>query len=231
VIATPQLNELAPALSAAQAEMVGIKKTKQNPHLKNKYAGLDDILDVVRPVLAKHGLSLVQGTDLTSKTGEVVITSTILHKSGQWITAAMPLPLAKNTVQEVGSLVTYGRRYLVSSQLAIAAEDDDDGNAASGVTGKPSAPVTPQAGDPPRATGTPIPGGSMKGQMLEDLTVEQLGSLLTEVSEKAPGNPFLKKVEARREKLVKETILQPAMQAIEAEVKAQTKAATKKAAA
>ncbi|TWI45038.1 ERF superfamily protein [Pseudomonas duriflava] len=50
--------ELAKALAAAQAEIENAAKGSVNPHFKNRYADLAEILNTSRPVLSKHGLSI-----------------------------------------------------------------------------------------------------------------------------------------------------------------------------
>jgi hypothetical protein len=130
-----QVNELATALAAAQAEMKNASLNKVNPHFKSKYADLAGIRDTVTPALAKHGLSIVQGTD-TLESGIVVVTR-LMHKSGQWIESRFPI--AYDKPQTMGSAYTYARRYSLSAMCAISADEDDDANAAND---KPvSAPV------------------------------------------------------------------------------------------
>jgi hypothetical protein len=65
-----------------------------------------------------------------SPTG-VCVTTMLLHTSGQWIAFDYQMPLEKPTAQSVGSAITYGRRYGLGSILALATEEDDDGQAAS----------------------------------------------------------------------------------------------------
>ena len=48
---------LAAALAEAQGEVENATKNSQNPHLKNRYADLAEILNTVRPVLSRHGLA------------------------------------------------------------------------------------------------------------------------------------------------------------------------------
>ena len=48
-----------------------------------------------------------------------------MHSSGQWIRSKVKLPLAKVDAQGVGSAITYGRRYGLSSMVGIAQFDDD----------------------------------------------------------------------------------------------------------
>ena len=56
-----QINELAKALAAAQAEIEGASKDKTNPHFKSRYADLASVWEACRKPLSKHGLSVIQG--------------------------------------------------------------------------------------------------------------------------------------------------------------------------
>jgi hypothetical protein len=129
--------QLAAALAGAQAEMRSIAKDRTNPHFKNRYATLDAIMDTVRPVLAAHGLSVVQGVGETEGEARgVTVETMLLHKSGEWVGSSVFMPLAKADPQSVGSAMTYGRRYGVSALLALATDEDDDGNAGSTPNGR-----------------------------------------------------------------------------------------------
>jgi hypothetical protein len=130
------LAALAPALAAAQGELSPIVKDSVNPHFRSTYVSLDAILAAVRPVLARHGLSVVQGggtphTDEAGRALAVTVRTMLLHGSGEWIANDVLMPLAKQDAQGAGAAITYGRRYGLSALLALATEEDDDGNAAS----------------------------------------------------------------------------------------------------
>ena len=141
--------QLAAALASAQSELRSIAKDRTNPHFRNRYATLDAIMDTVRPVLAAHGLSVVQGVEESAgDVRGVTVETMLLHKSGEWVASSVFMPLAKADPQGVGSAMTYGRRYGVSAMLALATDEDDDGNAGS-QGGKPAArraPVTDHDG-------------------------------------------------------------------------------------
>lgn len=130
------LSKLAAALAAAQAEMPTISKNATNPAFRSKFANLDGILETIRPVLARHGLSIVQGatTPDRNEAGGIAaftVETMLLHTSGEWITSGAIMPLVKQDPQGAGSAMTYGRRYSVSALLALATDEDDDANAAS----------------------------------------------------------------------------------------------------
>jgi hypothetical protein len=120
------IDQLATALAAAQAEMKNAKLNKINPHFKSKYADLAEIRDTVTPALSKNGIAVVQGTD-AADSGILVVTR-LVHKSGQWIESRFPI--AYDKPQTMGSAYTYAKRYSLAAICNIAADEDDDANAA-----------------------------------------------------------------------------------------------------
>jgi hypothetical protein len=134
-----QINELAAALAKAQGEIQNPEKTQTNPHFKSKYADLAGGLDTIRPTLARHGLSVVQ---MTRADGDMVfLHSRLLHASGQWMEATYPVcRMGKH--QEMGSALTYARRYALFALVGVAGDEDDDGNAAATARGRPVTAVS-----------------------------------------------------------------------------------------
>jgi hypothetical protein len=121
------IEHLATAFATAQAELQNPTKNKINPHFKSGYVGLADGLETVRKTFADHDLSFIQGTSVSD--GIIVMNTRILHKSGQWIESEYPVS-GFSRPQEMGSAMTYARRYSLFAMVGIAGEDDDDGNAA-----------------------------------------------------------------------------------------------------
>jgi hypothetical protein len=119
---------LAAALAKAQGEMAAAAKANVNPHFKSKYADLASVWDACRAPLSKNGLAVLQPVRATGPS--VTITTILAHSSGEWISESLTMTAQQNTPQGVGSAITYGRRYGLSSMVGIA-PDDDDGNAAS----------------------------------------------------------------------------------------------------
>lgn len=115
------------ALLNVQMEIRNPENTATNPFLKNKYAPLPDILNMVRPILNKHNLILSQ--EAGGDSDGVYVMTRLIHTSGEEInTAELYLKPRKNTPQEAGGAITYARRYQLTSLLGIAGEDDHDGN-------------------------------------------------------------------------------------------------------
>jgi hypothetical protein len=124
------IKNLAVALAASQGEFSAVPKGADNPFFKSKYAALPDVIATATPVLAKNGLSVAQFVD-SDEHGDL-LTTYLLHVSGEFISHSMRLHVAKaNDPQSQGSAITYARRYSYMSALGLVADIDDDGNAAS----------------------------------------------------------------------------------------------------
>jgi hypothetical protein len=121
------INDLSAALAKAQAVMKSAPFDRTNPHFKNKYATLASVIDTIRAPLAEHALSYTQTTEM--RDGGFVLVTTLRHASGQWVQSEYPLPMGVRP-QELGSALTYARRYSLSALVCIAADDDDDAEGA-----------------------------------------------------------------------------------------------------
>lgn len=120
------ISELAKALSAFQGELKPAIKSEENPFFKSKYADLASVWDTVRDPLAKNGLSVTQTLDNDPiKENILIVETTLLHSSGEWLSSSLKMPIVKNDAQAIGSLISYARRYSLSAILGVSAEDDD----------------------------------------------------------------------------------------------------------
>lgn len=124
-------SNLSAALSIAQGEIQNAATDSTNPHYKSEYTSLAGALDVVRPVFAKNGLSVVQMPTVLGE--QMYLTTRLLHKSGEYLEGDYPILPVKTDPQGYGAAVTYARRYSLMAVAGIAPEDDD-GNEASGKT-------------------------------------------------------------------------------------------------
>jgi hypothetical protein len=96
-----------------------IKKDSKNPHFKNTYASLTQILSEVKPLLTECGLILIQPISLDG-----VGTTIIDFETGEKIETIISLPTNLNP-QQLGSAITYFRRYTLASLLSLEIDDDD----------------------------------------------------------------------------------------------------------
>ena len=122
------IGKLAEALAKAQGSMSAAAMDGKANY--GKYATLASVWDAARKPLADNGLAVTQATDMTADS--MVLVTTLMHSSGEWIGGVYPIRPAQNTPQGMGSAITYARRYSLSALLGLTADDDDDGNAASG---------------------------------------------------------------------------------------------------
>jgi hypothetical protein len=104
-------------------------KTKAGSEYTYKYADLATTLAGLRPVLAKHGLALIQSPFVRSD-GPCVLT-TIAHKSGQRLMTRLDMPISfvgmgQDAAKDLGTAITYLRRYAVTSAFPIASDEDTD---------------------------------------------------------------------------------------------------------
>ena len=130
------IDQLATALSTAQAAMGPAIKGKRNPHFRSSYADLSAVVEAIREPFTAAGLSWVQAPSVDVASGLVTVTTRVLHTSGQWLEAsvsAMPGRGGKADLspQAVGSVITYLRRYGLQALAGIPSADDD-GEAAMG---------------------------------------------------------------------------------------------------
>lgn len=135
------INELAAALSKAQAEIRGYKEDSSNPFFRSRYGDLTSVWAAAREPLTKNGLSVVQtleglapvSVDVENKNGStervylspVCVHTTLLHESGQWIRGSITMMPDKPGPQAAGSAITYARRYSLAAIVGIAPQDDD----------------------------------------------------------------------------------------------------------
>lgn len=117
---------LAEAFVAFQGDAKNPVKTAQVDTGKFKYtfAPLPEILETVRPLLAKHGLAITQEL-VTDKDGEVGAGTLLMHSSGEWIAFAPLFVPAGSDAREHGSAASYARRYAILAALNLSTSDDD----------------------------------------------------------------------------------------------------------
>jgi hypothetical protein len=113
------------ALAAAQGEFATIPKTEkvEAGARRYRYADLAGVLAVVRPVLSRHGIALLQTLEPNH---EGLLLHTALRGYGESIESTMPIVAPLNNPQAIGSGLTYMRRYSLCALVGVAADDDDD---------------------------------------------------------------------------------------------------------
>jgi hypothetical protein len=121
------LPNLAKALAAFQAEHYSAKRGGSGNY--GTYVTLADALQAVQPATA-HGLAHSQTLRYLSDT-MMALCTTLMHESGESIRSELPIPIKfeggrGNNMQQLGSALTYARRYGLLSIYGLAGDDDDD---------------------------------------------------------------------------------------------------------
>lgn len=129
---------LAASLAKAQLELVNPPKTLTaclddgrhgGPAQSYRYAPLSAGLDIVRKTLCKHELAVIQTTHVDRDSAMVLLTTTLAHGSGEWISAHWPVCRSSDIAHPkvMGAALTYARRYGLFTLVGLAGEDDLDG--------------------------------------------------------------------------------------------------------
>lgn len=129
-------------LSEMLSEIPVIAKTGTNTFNGTRFAKLEDIVEITRPILHKYGFSVTYKqaqemlpnakTEPNSIFCMMTVTCVLKHRDGHEESNEIMLPVAtikgQTPIQAMGMGSTYGRRYTLMQALNIAvAEDDQDG--------------------------------------------------------------------------------------------------------
>lgn len=124
--ATTKATPIHAALAALQADLPSVKKdqTADTGKYTYTYANLASIAAALTPALHKHGFVWVAAPQ-RCQDGSYELYGELRHESGEIVAGA--LPLFGRTAQEIGSALTYARRYLLGTMTGVVTENDDDG--------------------------------------------------------------------------------------------------------
>ena len=145
------------ALAAARKDFPTITKDREvnAGRYTYKYADLGTILEAVTPALREHGIEIFQSIN----DDKLVTRIQLLEGESDYLFSTVSLPSGVDS-QQLGSAVTYARRYAIVTALGLVTEDDDDG-AATTERGRPAA--TPRTASPESAQvpapDIPVPEG------------------------------------------------------------------------
>lgn len=130
------------AMSDAKAKMPKITKGREVDYTNDKgkrtnyrYEDLASIAETINPILSEHGLSYRFRTE-SPPNAPISVTCIISHRLGHSEENTLSAPrdegAGKNSIQAIGSAVTYLQRYTLKAALGLAASYDDDGRLAGG---------------------------------------------------------------------------------------------------
>lgn len=122
------------ALAAFKAEAVEILKSrhvsyenKSGGSTSYKHAELADVVAAVGPALSRHGFAWSWSTDQSG--GVISVTCTLKHRMGHsesvTLSATPDASGGKNSIQAIGSTVTYLERYTLKAITGVSEKGDD----------------------------------------------------------------------------------------------------------
>jgi hypothetical protein len=110
-------------------------KSGSNPHFRSKYATLEEVIATAESA-TKFGLTFTQLTDFEIVEQGVIefVKTIVMHESGDRLTARTLIKAKDgNNPQQMGSGITYAKRYGLQAAFGIPSEDDDANEATQGV--------------------------------------------------------------------------------------------------
>jgi hypothetical protein len=137
---SPDIGKLVAALCKAQLAFDPIKKESENPAFKrngvnSKYADMHSLVTATRRHLNDNGLAIMQFPSVVAAGKNLVVSTLMAHDSGQWVSSELLIPATDErgfTAHSIGKAMTYARRFSWSAITGTTADEDDDGNEASG---------------------------------------------------------------------------------------------------
>ena len=109
------------------------KVTSDKGAYSYRYANLIEVVDAVVALLSKHGFS--HRWETSQEGGQITVACVLTHQGGHAERVALSAPPddsgRKNSIQQIGSTVSYLQRYTLLAATGLAASDmDDDGRGA-----------------------------------------------------------------------------------------------------
>lgn len=189
------------ALAAVQAQLpkIGKGQTADTGKYVYKYADLADVSQEILPRLGAAGLAFTSRPTILD--GQFVLAYSLVHFSGEREDGIYPLP-SSGSPQQIGSAITYARRYCLCAVTGVAPDSDDDDGAAAEASHRQSAgdawedaaPARPRQAD---ADGSEQPGRQKDGtggsRRWADIAIEQAASFKSE----AEGNRLWREAAAK----------------------------------
>lgn len=125
-------NELMIKVANIAARGITCIKSAENPYFSSKYADLGTVVEALKAPLKEEGLSYCFGVAKESAETDKWYLNTYVT-DGKELALASQFPLVNTNPQQFGGSITYAKRYSLCTLFNVIAEEDDDGNEASGM--------------------------------------------------------------------------------------------------
>lgn len=124
-------------IATVSAEGISCIKNADNPYFNSRYADLSAVVEALKEPLTKHGLGYKFVTELLDGAWVLRMNVYITDEDSAEESEAYLFPLNPVDPQKTGASITYAKRYLLCTAFNVIAEEDDDGNEASGKSALP----------------------------------------------------------------------------------------------
>lgn len=127
-------------IAVISAKGITVIKNAENPYYNSKFADLQTVVKALEPELAVADLAYKFSTHWQEGCGWMVQMEVYDIATGASDDSEMySFPITATDPQKFGACITYAKRYLLCTAFNVIAEEDDDGNQASGIDSKPKA--------------------------------------------------------------------------------------------
>lgn len=179
--ASEEMKSLYKALAKFRQQLKQPAKDGSNPYLKSTYVTLDGVIKAVDTALEGTGLSYIQ--EAATSDGLPAVRTVLFHEDGGTMASGwLSLPLKNGaTPQDVGSLLTYAKRYQLAAFFGVSSDVDDDGNSASSQGDQRYPQSAGYHGSGNRGGNAPKSDNSQRYHQVLQETVARLGMTAEEV--------------------------------------------------
>lgn len=131
-----QLPNLIQRIQFIQSDVTAVAKDSTNPHFRSKYADINSFIEMLKPLLTKHNVVVLQPLKVV-ESGGTILQTIITCETGEREVSEIFIP-ANADPQKLGAWITYMRRYSLQSMFMLGADDLDAEDAV-----RPTAPKAP----------------------------------------------------------------------------------------
>lgn len=176
-----EMKNLYKALAKFRQQLKQPVKDGANPYFKSTYVTLDGVIKAVDTALEGTGLSYIQ--EAATSDGLPAVRTVLFHEDGGTMASGwLSLPLKNGaTPQDVGSLLTYAKRYQLAAFFGVSSDVDDDGNSASSQGDQRYPQSAGYHGSGNRGGNAPKSDNSQRYHQVLQETVARLGMTAEEV--------------------------------------------------
>ncbi|BDA74426.1 hypothetical protein CAL7716_085920 [Calothrix sp. PCC 7716] len=197
---TPQLNAALAKAKKGFPQILANRRvkipTKSGREISFTYAELEEIAESITPMLSENGLCLSSQMRYLEN-GKFCLVTTLRHESGEFLESFFPLPESVGDAKDLGSQISYGRRYNVLCLLEISIIEPN-GQQWQETKRVIANEIRQEINGAPSPTKAKKENGGLLEAISEDSPKQQTRLQATGASIQVPGNGFNARIAATR---------------------------------